>query len=266
MSATPSEAPATVELGDGFIYVRRPDGHAAVLAPHLQSAAVAGMMTPAGVDARSTSELREWLSCWGFGASVPLAQVDQVHGTAVIEVGSTIADADTQVQADGMWSDSPDVVLAVKAADCAPIWFADVASPRFALVHAGWRGVAGGIIASTLDSLRAQGTDVMALTVAVGPHLQSCCFEVGPEVASRFSHFEGAVLPATGLKLARQRSDSMALDLSAAIRASLTVAGVRDEQIFTATACTRCHDDLFHSYRRNGSGGPLMAAVAVRRG
>jgi copper oxidase (laccase) domain-containing protein len=40
---------------------------------------------------------------------------------------------------------------------------------------------------------------------------------------------------------------------------------VRGEQVFVATACTRCHPELFHSYRRNGSGGPLMAAVAARR-
>jgi YfiH family protein len=264
VSAQPSEAPATVELGDGFIYVRRPDGQAAVLAPHLQSAAVAGMMTPASVNARHASELRAWLSQWGLDASMPVAQVDQVHGTAMVEMGSATARA--QTQADGMWSDSPEVILAVKAADCAPVWFADVASRRFALVHAGWRGVADGIIAEALGSLRAQGTDVADLTVAVGPHLQSCCFEIGPEVGNRFSQIEGAVLPATGMKATRQRSDSMVLDLSRAIRANLTLAGVRDEQIFTATACTRCHAELFHSYRRNGAGGPLMAAVAVRRG
>ena len=95
MSAPPSEAPATVELGDGFIYVRRPDGRAAILAPHLQSAAVAGMMTPASLNARDASELREWLSSWGLEPSMPLAQVDQVHGTSVIEVGSPAGAAGT---------------------------------------------------------------------------------------------------------------------------------------------------------------------------
>lgn len=265
MSAPPSEAPATVELGDGFIYVRRPDGRAAILAPHLQSAAVAGMMTPASVNARAAGELRDWLSSWGLEPSMPLAQVDQVHGTAVMEVGSQAAAAGTQGQADGMWSDSAEVILAVKAADCAPVWLADVASQRFAVVHAGWRGVADGIIAKVVNALRAQGTQVGDLTVAVGPHLRPCCFEIGPEVAQRFSHVEGALAPADGLTPTRLRSDSVALDLSAAIRADLAGCGVRDEQIFTATACTRCHPELFHSYRRNGSGGPLMAAVAARR-
>ena len=265
MSAPPSEAPATVELGDGFIFVRRPDGRAAVLAPHLQSAAVAGMMTPASVNARDAGELREWLSSWGLEPSMSLAQVDQVHGTSVIEVGAPAVSARTYGQADGMWSDSGEVILVVKAADCAPVWLADVASQRFAVVHAGWRGVADGIIVKAVQALRDQGTDVSALTVAVGPHLRPCCFEIGPEVAQRFSHIDGALAPAAGLKPERLRSDSVALDLSVAIQSALAECGVRGEQVFTATACTRCHPELFHSYRRNGSGGPLMAAVAARR-
>lgn len=267
MSAASSEAPSSVELGDGFIYVRRPDGQAAIFAPHVQSAGVAAMMTPSGVNARNVDELRAWLSHWGFEAQA-MVHVNQMHGTSVVEIGprGNASGDEATADADGMWSSSAAVVLAVKAADCAPVWVADIASQRFALVHAGWRGVADGIIVSALKALSARGTSVEELTVAVGPHLRPCCFEVGPEVARRFAHVAGAVLPADRLKSARQRTDSVALDLSAAIRASLIGAGVRDEQVFAATACTRCHPELFHSYRRNGSGGPLMAAVAARRG
>ena len=84
MSAAPSEAPATVELGGGFIYVRRPDGRAAILAPHLQTAGVAGMMSPSSVNARDANDFRIWLEHWGFEASLPIAQVNQVHGVAVV--------------------------------------------------------------------------------------------------------------------------------------------------------------------------------------
>lgn len=262
MSAAPSEAPATVELGGGFIYVRRPDGRAAILTPHLQSAGVAGMMSTNSINARDAKELRTWLEQWGFEASLPIAQVNQVHGAAVIRARRDGSSAD---DADGLWFDGDGLILAIKAADCAPVWLADMASKRFALVHAGWRGVADGIIASAVDALAAGGSRAEELAIAVGPHLRPCCFEVGPEVAERFTAIEGAVQSANQLKLERRRSDSVSLDLTAVILADLTDLGVRAEQVFVATACTRCHPELFHSYRRNGSGGPLMAAIAARR-
>jgi YfiH family protein len=251
-----------VELGGGFIAIRRPDGASAILVPHLQSAGVAGMITPHSVNARNDLELTRWLQEWGFPSDFAVAQVDQVHGAAVARVSSgELAVRD----ADGLWSDSSNVILTVKAADCAPVWLADMSSSRFALAHAGWRGVAAGIVASVVEALRGQGTNVEELTVAIGPHLQSCCFEVGPEVARHFARIEGAVLGPERLVVERRRSDSVALDLGAAIRAQLHALGVRSEQIFAATACTRCHPETLHSYRRNGSGGPLMAAIAVRR-
>ena len=262
MSAAPSEAPATVELGGGFIYVRRPDGRAAILAPHLQSAGVAGMMSPSSVNARDASELRTWLEHWGFETSLPIAQVNQVHGVAVVKARPDDASPD---ESDGLWFDGDGLILSIKAADCAPVWLADMASKRFALVHAGWRGVADGIIASAVDALAAGGSEAQELAVAVGPHLRPCCFEVGPEVAERFAAIEGAIKSADQLRVQRRRDDSVSLDLAAAILADLSDLGVRGEQVFVATACTHCHPDLFHSYRRNGSGGPLMAAIAARR-
>ncbi len=262
MSAAPSEAPATVELGGGFIYVRRPDGRAAILAPHLQTAGVAGMMSPSSVNARDANDFRIWLEHWGFDASLPTAQVNQVHGVAVVRARPDDTSAD---DADGLWFDGDGLILSVKAADCAPVWLADMASKRFALVHAGWRGVAEGIMASAIDALAAGGLEAPELAVAIGPHLRPCCFEVGPEVAERFAAIEGAVKSADQLQVPRRRDDSVSLDLAAAILADLSDLGVRGEQVFVATACTRCHPELFHSYRRNGSGGPLMAAVAARR-
>ncbi|MDQ6767046.1 MAG: peptidoglycan editing factor PgeF [Candidatus Eremiobacteraeota bacterium] len=263
MSAAPSDAPATVELGGGFIYVRRPDGHAAILAPHVQTAGVAGMMSPTTVNARDAGELRAWLEHWGFERATELANTNQVHGSIVVEAR---ADDGVPIDADGLWSASSGLILTVKAADCAPIWFADMASKRFALVHAGWRGVAAGIVAAAVDALAGAGSKIEDLAVAVGPHLGPCCFEVGPEVADSFKTIDGAMLAAERLTTPRRRDDSMVLDLAAAIRADLSDVGVRDHQVFVATACTRCHPALFHSYRRNGSGGPLMVAIAARRG
>lgn len=259
MSAPLRSATRAVELGGGFIFVERGDGEGAILAPHLQNAGVTGVMSPKSVDARKESEVATWARSWGL-MSAP-ASVTQVHGAVVVSVPPLEHDED----ADGMWSDDPNVVLCVRAADCAPVWLVDTASQRFALLHAGWRGAAADIAANAVDELHEHGTDPVDLAVAIGPHLQPCCFEVGPEVAAQFSRWSDAVLPATRLTAARQRDDSVALDLTAALSAQLRAAGVRAQEVFAATACTRCNPEIFHSYRRNGSGGPLMGALAARR-
>jgi copper oxidase (laccase) domain-containing protein len=97
----------------------------------------------------------------------------------------------------------------------------------------------------------------------VGPHIGPCCFEVGPEVARRFEDDPGAVVSAAELRVKRSRRDSQALDLNAVIYRRLAASGVPPEAITAATACTRCETSILHSYRRNGKGGPLMAAVAA---
>lgn len=261
MSAQPRNMAGAIELGGGFILVERQDGECAVLAPHIQSAGVLGMMSPKSVNARNEAEVSNWLQRWNILSRGPYARVHQVHGIAVLRVPPLAADA----EADGMWSDSADLVLGIKAADCAPVWLVDTASQRFALLHAGWRGVAAGIVQSAVDALRRDGSDPAQLVVAIGPHLQSCCFEVGPEVADNFSKWPNGVLPASRLVAQRQRSDSFALDLAAVLGEQLCAVGVREEEIFSATACTRCSAAIFHSYRRNGAGGPLMAAIAARK-
>lgn len=261
MSAKPRSSAGATELGGGFILVEREDGERAILAPHVQSAGVLGMMSARPVNARSESEVSNWLQRWSILSDGPFARVNQVHGTAVLKVPPLAADA----EADGMWSDSADLILSVKAADCAPVWLVDTASQRFALLHAGWRGAVAGIAQSAVDALCRHGSDPAELVVAIGPHLQSCCFEVGPEVAEQFSKWPGGLLPASHLVAQRRRGDSLALDLTAVMSAQLLEVGVRDEEIFAATACTRCNAEVFHSYRRNGAGGPLMAAIAARK-
>jgi YfiH family protein len=216
-------------------------------------------MSTAAVNARLAEDIGRFAQAAGVRA-VDLATVQQAHGATVVKVPPM----QPHVAADGLWSDD-EAVLAVKVADCAPVWLADTASRRFALLHAGWRGVSAGIAASAVAALAQAGTDPARLAVAVGPHLQSCCFEVGPEVAERFSRWPKSVKPGAQLRAERSRSDSFALDLGAAITAQLREAGVAEESISLATACTRCNPHhLFHSYRRNGAGGPLMVALAAR--
>jgi polyphenol oxidase len=252
--AVPKLAIAREDLGGSFHFVADSDGEA-IVGSGLPDGYEA-WITPATVNARNRPELKRWVERRAPGADTRLRGVDQVHSAIVLDADE-LRDGSRR-EADGVCAASPDDVPVVMAADCAPVWLADAASRVIALVHAGWRGTCGGIIEAGMRAVISHGGRAERTIAAIGPHLQACCFEIGPEVADRFSGFTKA---ADTLVVERQRSDSVALDLAAAIADRLRGTGVRS--IGAAEACTRCRADLLHSYRRNGKGGPLMAALAL---
>jgi polyphenol oxidase len=118
--------------------------------------------------------------------------------------------------------------LLVLAADCFPVALSD--GDRVAILHCGWRGVAGGIIER---GVAAVGPGAAA---AVGPGIGACCYEVGPEVLAAFADLEGVAW-------------GRMLDLRAAISQRLGRAGVgRVEHL---DHCTSCHEELYFSHRRD---------------
>lgn len=256
----PSGQPTTINLGGGFVFLRRVDGHSAIIATGIAGTGAVGMMSGADVNARRDEELRQWLQWWAFPDHARLRRVNQVHGGRVVESSSYNGGAP---DADGMWTRLPSDVLVIRAADCAPVWIVDPPHKTIALLHAGWRGVAAGIIENAVQALAAAGAYADDLHAAIGPHIGPCCFEVGPEVIEKFQDDPGAVAPPTGLVVERKRVDSAALDLSASIVHRLGLVGVAPARADAASTCTRCHPELFHSYRRNGTGGPLMAAIGA---
>jgi hypothetical protein len=132
---------------------------------------------------------------------------------------------------DGLWSDEPGLPLLAMSADCLPI--AVVRRDRLraiALLHAGWRGLAEGVVAAGVAAL-GPGSKAAVVGPAIGP----CCYEVGTDVAARFD----ADLY-TGRKL----------DLWGAAERALRAAGV--DTVERTDLCTRCHPDLFFSHRRSG--------------
>jgi hypothetical protein len=177
----------------------------------------------------------------------------QVHGNAVCRV----RDGDDPVavaaqQADAVVTDLPDVVVAVFVADCVPLVMADVRTGACAAVHAGWRGVVGGIAGATLGALAAEfGTAPGDVRVAMGPCIGVCCFEVGPEVVARFeATFPGA--RSAGIVIDGASQERPHVDLRRALRTQLEAAGVPPGFIGAETACTRCDAaGRFFSYRRD---------------
>lgn len=164
-----------------------------------------------------------------LGIPVPWATVDQVHGARVRRV----ADPGDHGPADGLVTDVGDLPVAVFTADCLGIVLRGPGA--VASVHAGWRGLAGGVVQAAV-------AEIGEVTAAfIGPHIRSCCFEVGPEVAARFP---GHVTTTTW--------GTTSVDLAAATAAVLPVDPV-DVQV-----CTRCGDDTF-SHRRDGTDERLAA-------
>jgi hypothetical protein len=156
---------------------------------------------------------------------VPLAFVRQVHGAKVIRL---TAPADPPPEADGHATARRGLALTVLTADCLPVALA--ADGAVAMLHAGWRGLAGGVIDEGVQALREVGGGG-PISAAIGPGAGPCCYEVGEEVSSVF----GEMGPT--------------LDLKAIARAQLERAGVG--VVHDVGLCTICSPELFFSHRRD---------------
>jgi purine-nucleoside/S-methyl-5'-thioadenosine phosphorylase / adenosine deaminase len=166
----------------------------------------------------------------------------QVHGVraAVVtpdEQGRGARSAESTLEGiDALWTEQPQIALAILTADCAPILLADPSVPKIAVVHAGWRGLTGGVVESAVSSM---GSDPSTLVAAIGPAIGPCCYEVGPEVVD--------IARATLGPSAVRRNGSLRLDLWRGARIALRRAGVG--QIHAAALCTRCEPHRFFSHR-----------------
>lgn len=146
---------------------------------------------------------------------------------------------------DGQVATAPGIALAVAVADCTPVFLAHPAGP-IALLHAGWRGTAAGVLEAGIAALAAAGAPASELVLHLGPAICGACYEVGPEVISALTG-----RPAQG----KQRLDLRALLADRARRAGV-------EAVSVSAWCTRCHGDRLYSHRGGDAGRQL--AVLIR--
>jgi hypothetical protein len=174
---------------------------------------------------------------------VPPALIRQVHGTTVRRIATLpvegmmpLPDEGLELpEADGQATALREVAPMVMTADCLPIALAGEGA--VAMLHAGWRGLAGGIVATGVQALRDLGVDG-PIEAAIGPGAGGCCYEVGEEVHAEFAD--------VGPHVRTRRN----LDLKAIARDRLEQAGVA--AVHDVELCTICSEEnLFFSHRRD---------------
>ncbi|PTU73982.1 peptidoglycan editing factor PgeF [Pseudomonas mangrovi] len=175
------------------------------------------------------------------------AWLNQVHG---INVAS--ADPSTVADADASWTDRSGVACAVLTADCLPLLFCDRAGTRVAAAHAGWRGLAAGVIEASLDALALPAEQVL---VWLGPAISPQVFEVGAEVRDAFCVEQAQ---ASQVFLPSQRPGHYLADIYALARLRLARAGV--QAVYGGGFCT-VSDTRFYSFRRQPQTGRFASLV-----
>jgi YfiH family protein len=192
-----------------------------------------------------------------LSAGVSVHRPRQVHSALVLPASQ--ASAEPWPEADGLVSDGGGQSLWVCGADCTPVLLADPSSGRVSACHAGWRGVAGGILLQALEHLEAAGSQRSGLLVALGPAVSGEHYQVERSVSEQVAAVLGlattkqglAELRACGALLEDPAPDRDRLDLRAATRRQLELAGVPAEQISVCPLCTVSEPLLFHSWRRD---------------
>ena len=174
----------------------------------------------------------------------------QVHGTAVIDAavpaGAATPEADASVSAQA------GVVCAVLTADCLPVLFCSDDGRWIAAAHAGWRGLAAGVLEATIARAPLPPARLMAwLGAAIGP----AHFEVGPEVREAFV----AVLPAAAAAFRAGRGDRWLADLYALARLRLAAAGI--DRVHGGGCCTYADAARFYSFRREPDTGRMATLI-----
>jgi len=179
--------------------------------------------------------------------------LEQVHGVDIVTAHDVPA-GEVPV-ADGSWTDQPGLPLAVLTADCLPVVFVNRAETKIAIGHAGWRGLAAGILPELIEYL-GEPADLRAW---IGPGIQRRSFEVGSDVVEAFVKSLGE--QALVCFQQGKESEKFQADLPGLAKMNLRCAGVSD--ISGGTYCTATQPEQFFSYRRDGLTGRMATIVAL---
>ena len=178
----------------------------------------------------------------------------QVHGATVVSA-DVVRRSAVPVDADAVCGIEAGDTCAVRTADCLPVLFCTATGDRVAAAHAGWRGLAAGVLENTVAAMRVPASDLMAW---MGPAISQPNFEVGDEVRAAFVANDAA---AEALFTRNERGRWQA-DLYGLARQRLHQCGV--EAIYGGGWCTYADEKRFYSYRRASDTGRMVSFVALK--
>ncbi len=178
--------------------------------------------------------------------------LEQMHGTSVLCMDNEMMSR----RGDAALSRTHGTVCAVMVADCLPVLLCDASGTVVSVVHAGWRGLAAGIIEKTVTEM--YNGDQTQLIAWLGPAIGSGCFEVGGEVRETFINHDSQAIAAF-VPQQSQDDNKWLADIFQLARLRLVKAGVT--AIFGGGVCTYCDPSRFFSYRRDGETGRMAALI-----
>lgn len=185
--------------------------------------------------------------CEKFGVDyTKIVFANQVHGTSVKKV--SIQDCGKTIElCDGLITNDKNIYLCIFTADCMPVFLASRDYSVVAMVHAGWRGLAGGIIESaTIRFLEDFGISSQDIIAYIGPHISKCCYQVGNELKKTFN----------------RPPDEEYFSLSDEAQSQMKKLGIT--RVFVNSHCT-CHEyEMFYSYRREPTDKRIMSLIKCK--
>jgi YfiH family protein len=198
---------------------------------------------------RNRDRLADWLAL-----PSPPHWLQQVHGAGVLRFDAAPAPGGDEPEADAAVTSAPGVVLAILTADCLPVVFAARDGSEVAAAHAGWRGLAAGVLEATVAAMR---TPPARLAAWLGPAAGPQAYEIGAEVREAFLARDAAAAAA----FAPTRPGHWRVDLYALARRRLAAAGVSG--VHGGGLCTISDPARFFSHRRDGRSGRLATLAWI---
>lgn len=190
---------------------------------------------------------------WLTTEKIPLPRLvlaRQVHGASVKQVTEPGIHAD----ADALFTDSKDLYLTIRTADCAAVLLYCPEVPAVGIAHAGWRGARANIVENLIQSMRDRWTvNPSSLKVAVSPHIKKCCYIVGDEF---YDFFPGEFL--------ERVNGDLYFDLGKILIKQLERQNIPGDNITVAPLCTACSEVPLYSYRKQKTAKRLLNIVSIK--
>jgi len=183
-----------------------------------------------------------------------LILLDQMQQDQILLLKESINTPASPLQYDALITNSPNIYLGIQTADCLPIFMVDPKKKVIAAVHAGRQGTVLHIAAKVLKKMREVfGCITGDLLIALGPSIGPCCYEIDRKV----------FLPEWEIFSAAKGSGKWMVDLPQINIAQMEGEGIEEKQISRINLCTRCHHDLFFSYRKEGRTGRQLSFIGI---